>query len=205
MTNHEKGVTPPSDEDPLAHLDFDTPVEVVEIDGRRWMLIDLAAERQKLIDAFFDRIASLNELCGGVDTDDIDEYRAYVRNLDAMLESDAARLDIELDDLIQISGLSYVIHDGNGYAIPKGNIVRGRYQGMALYPQYEIDTWRETLPIALNFAMNDISMAPSDDGESVEYELPVDQFALATLHGLSVRLHKLVPLGHDGETDYSDN
>ncbi len=194
MTDHEPGNNP--DKDPIGHLDFDIPEQAIDSEGNSWLPINFDEERRRLIDGFFDHLKNLTMLYGEIDTSNDVAFRAHVANLERLIAKDEAQMNLYKDNRIQLTGVAYMVHDGEAYIIREGDIVRGRYQGIALYPFYtQIDEGvNEALPIGLNVVLTEISIV-SDNGEiETEYELPEGDHVLFTLHGLDVRLHKLEPI-----------
>ncbi|MEO5950093.1 MAG: hypothetical protein ABIQ04_01450 [Candidatus Saccharimonadales bacterium] len=208
MTDYEKSYGYSHEQDPLAHLDFDEPVEIIDEDGSHWLPIDLENERRVILEKFAEHVSSMQLICGEVDTNDTNEYQAYCHNLSDLIASDEARLKLVEGDWVQLKGLSYVVHVGGGHAIDPSAVIRGRYQGVTLFPYYVQSgaDMVEELAAGLYFAVTDVSMISADGTMKIEYELEEGSPALLTLHGKDVQVYKLEPLDRDkGRSDPADS
>ncbi|MEO5950092.1 MAG: hypothetical protein ABIQ04_01445 [Candidatus Saccharimonadales bacterium] len=197
MTDHEKNGNYSGENDPLfAHLDFETPTIMIDRDGQQWIQVNFETERQKLLDDFYDHMLAYTQMYGDVDMSNEESYRAFVHNLGELMADEEEKIELYMDEWVQVGGLEYILHDGKPHRFKKGGVLRGRYQGIELYPCYDISTGKsiETLPIGVSLAVTDLWLV-SDDGETEEqFDFPEGDHVLLTLHGPGIEVRKFEPV-----------
>ncbi len=197
MTDHESGGNYSGDNSPsINDIDFDTPVVMVDNDGQQWIQIDFDTQRRKLLDDFYDHMVAYVQKYGEVDMENEQSYRAFVHNLGELMADEEELLELYVDDWVQVSGLEYVLYDGKPRSFKKGGVVRGRYQGIELYPCYDISSGKavETLPVGVSLAVKELWLV-GDDGETeVQFDFPEDDHVLLTLHGPAIEVRKFEPI-----------
>lgn len=200
MTDHDPSSSP-FDHDPIAHLDFPEPTEISDEEGNVWLSISIDEIRRELLAHFYDHLHRVKEKHGTLDNTDPEQNKVYIDELQEMMAEVEEIIGLHDEDWIEVRGLTHFVHQGTPHPIPPGKVLSGRYCGIELYPHYEITPAGpvEALPLGVNIAVAQLCHVTEDGELDYEYDMDEDEHVLLTMHGLGIRLNKLISTEDDSE------